>query len=90
MKTPTFDIEHQYWSQCITNIAGLDEAGMGALAGPVVAGAVVFSHDALEKIIANQKKFPIRDSKLLSETQREKAASFIREIASFFAIGMNP
>lgn len=87
-KTPTFDIEHQYWSQGIIHIAGLDEAGMGALAGPVVAGAVVFSESALEKIIAHQKKIPVRDSKLLSEIQREKAATFIREIASFFAIGI--
>lgn len=88
MKTPTFDIEHQYWSQGISLIAGLDEAGMGALAGPVIAGAVVFSPTALEKIIANNKHTPIRDSKLLSETQREKAAVFIREIAYFFAIGL--
>ncbi|MDA1168737.1 MAG: ribonuclease HII [bacterium] len=87
-KTPTFDIEHQYWSQDIAHIAGLDEAGMGALAGPVIAGAVVFSESALEKIIENQKSFPIRDSKLLSEKQREKSAVFIREIAHFFAIGM--
>ncbi|MEK7499142.1 MAG: ribonuclease HII [Patescibacteria group bacterium] len=88
MKTPTFDIEHQYWSQGISAIAGLDEAGMGALAGPVVAGAVIFSPTALEKIIANQKQFPIRDSKLLSEKQREKSAAFIREIVSFFTIGI--
>lgn len=88
MKTPTFEYEQQYWSQGINHIAGLDEAGMGALAGPVVAGAVVFSESALDKIIAHQKKIPIRDSKLLSEIQREKAANFIREIASFFAIGI--
>lgn len=87
-KTPTFDIEHQYWSQGISAIAGLDEAGMGALAGPVVAGAVIFSLDNLQKIIENQKVFPIRDSKLLSEKQREKSARFIRDIATSWAIGM--
>src|SRR3989344_3777375 len=87
MKTPSFDYEQQYWSQDITTIAGLDEAGMGALAGPVVAGAVVFSSSAHEKIIEQQKKIPIRDSKLLSEAQRERAALFIKEVASFWAIG---
>ena len=48
------------------NIVGIDEAGRGPLAGPVVAGAVLFS-----------KKFKkdslIRDSKLLSEKQRREA-----------------
>jgi len=48
------------------NIVGIDEAGRGPLAGPVVAGAVLFS-----------KKFKkdslIRDSKLLSEKQRKEA-----------------
>lgn len=84
---PSFNYEHQYWSQNIPNIAGLDEAGMGALAGPVVAGAVIFSPEIIEKIIENQKIFPIRDSKLLSEKQREKSAAFIQEIALSWGIG---
>jgi ribonuclease HII len=87
MKTPTFDYEHQYWSQNILHIAGLDEAGMGALAGPVVAGAVVFSPEALEKITSESKKYPIRDSKLLSENQRAKSADFIKETALYWGIG---
>lgn len=87
MKTPTFFIEHEYWSQGVARIAGIDEAGMGALAGPVVAGAVMFSESALEKILEHQKKIPIRDSKLLSEQQREKAFVFIQELADSYAIG---
>lgn len=87
MKTPTFFIEHEYWSQGVAHIAGIDEAGMGALAGPVVAGAVMFSDSALEKILEHQKKIPIRDSKLLSEQQREKAFVFIQELADSYAIG---
>jgi len=39
---PTFSYERRYWNQEIKLIAGIDEVGMGALAGPVVAGAVVF------------------------------------------------
>ncbi|MEO6077678.1 MAG: ribonuclease HII [Candidatus Andersenbacteria bacterium] len=87
MKTPTFFIEHEYWSQGVSKIAGIDEAGMGALAGPVVAGAVLFSESALEKITDNAKKIPIRDSKLLSAKQREKAYKFIMSIADSYAVG---
>ncbi len=87
MKTPTFEYEQQYWSQDINCIAGLDEAGMGALAGPVVAGAVIFSkytYIELEQEIANT---PIRDSKLLSAKQREKAVDLIKRKAAYWAIG---
>ncbi|HSX24682.1 MAG TPA: ribonuclease HII [Candidatus Andersenbacteria bacterium] len=85
--TPTFFIEHEYWSQGVGHIAGIDEAGMGALAGPVVAGAVIFSESALEKILEHSNKIPIRDSKLLSEKQREKAFEFITELADSYSIG---
>ncbi len=88
MKTPTFDYEHQYWSQGITMIAGLDEAGMGALAGPVVASAVIFSKDTQAQLEQEILKTPIRDSKLLSAKQREKAVDFIKNNAVSFAIGM--
>lgn len=50
-------------------IAGVDEAGRGCLAGPVVAGAVILP-----------KKFPkelLKDSKILTETKREKAFLWI-------------
>ena len=87
MKTPSFFIEHEYWSQGVPHIAGIDEAGMGALAGPVVAGAVIFSEKALEKILEYQQKIPIRDSKLLSAKQREKAFVLIQELADSYAIG---
>lgn len=87
-KTPTFDYEHQYWSQDITAIAGLDEAGMGALAGPVVAGAVIFSSKSIPELEKEISQTPIRDSKLLSAKQREKAFNLIKGKASYWAIGM--
>ncbi|MBH97734.1 MAG: ribonuclease HII [Rhodospirillaceae bacterium] len=58
--------------------AGVDEAGRGPLAGPVVAAAVVLSD-----------QFPIkglRDSKLLSETQRFDLSKVIRRRAMSFAL----
>ena len=58
-------------------VVGIDEAGRGPLAGPVVAGAVV----VFPEIIENIRKAPefrlIRDSKMLSARQREKAYDFI-------------
>ncbi len=87
MKTPTFFIEQQYWSQGVSAIAGIDEAGMGALAGPVVAGAVIFSQESQEELIKATQKIPIRDSKLLSATQREKASHLIKKYAITWATG---
>ena len=54
-----------------TPLIGVDEVGRGCLAGPVVAGAVIFKSD---KDVSLYK-----DSKKLSEKQREELAQSIRE-----------
>lgn len=59
-------------------IVGVDEVGMGCLAGPVVAAAVVFH--------ANDWPDGIRDSKQLSEKRRETLAEQIRARARAFAV----
>lgn len=59
-------------------ICGVDEAGRGPLAGPVVAAAVVF-----EEGYSNPN---IRDSKILSEQQREKLFEHIKESAHAWSI----
>ncbi|MDR2865455.1 MAG: ribonuclease HII [Spirochaetaceae bacterium] len=60
-------------------ICGMDEAGRGALAGPVCAAAVILSDDfALDTL---------DDSKKLSEAKREAAALLIREQALAWGIG---
>lgn len=66
---PTFDYERRFWQQGIALIAGVDEAGMGALAGPVVAAAVVFRVD--------QGVSGVRDSKQLQPGTREVLAEKI-------------
>ena len=67
---------------------GIDEAGRGPLCGPVVAAAVVFreSEDMLSKL--QEWKF-VRDSKKLSEKQREKSFDFIME-HGFVGVGIMP
>jgi len=77
---PTLNIEKRLWSQGYSYIAGIDEVGRGAWAGPVVAAAVVFPKNA---------KIPkgLRDSKLLTPKRREELNEKIKEIALGFAVG---
>ena len=61
-------------------IAGLDEAGRGPLAGPVVAGAVILPETG--------GWAGINDSKLLSARQREEAFFLLQEKALAIAVGI--
>lgn len=60
-------------------IAGIDEAGVGPLAGPVVAAAVIFP--------PNKKVYKMRDSKILTAAMREKLFATIYEKALAVSIG---
>jgi ribonuclease HII len=76
----SFDIENELLSRGYDFVIGIDEVGRGPLAGPVVACAVVLKN--YESRIMNQeiKKFYlIRDSKMLSEKQRESIFDFIQD-----------
>ncbi|MFA5925301.1 MAG: ribonuclease HII [Parcubacteria group bacterium] len=77
MILPSFDYEKKYWKEGARFIAGVDEAGRGPLAGPVVAGAVVIEPEIFESIKDDSKYKLIRDSKTLSARQREKAYEMI-------------
>jgi len=76
----TLNIERTYWNQGITNIAGVDEAGRGPLAGPVVAAAVVFPAGLLIE--------GINDSKKLTEKKREELFDVISSSAVTVGIGI--
>ena len=74
--------ERRCWSDGYHAVAGIDEAGRGALAGPIVAAAVVFPagttrHGALKGV---------NDSKLLSPIQRSTAAEAIRSFAACWSV----
>ena len=62
--------EKEAWQSGLFFIAGVDEAGRGPLAGPVVAAAVVFERMALEKGGA-EEFIGLTDSKALTERKRE-------------------
>jgi ribonuclease HII len=68
-------------------IAGLDEAGRGAWAGPVVAAAVMLPLNRPD--LATQLT-GLRDSKLMTPVQRERLFEVIQEVALAFAVGMAP
>jgi ribonuclease HII len=63
--------ERELWQQGVTLVAGVDEAGCGPLAGPVVAGAVVLPYGWLETGLPRQF-YGLNDSKQLTEAEREK------------------
>ena len=69
-----FDRLHQerlLWSQGVTLVAGVDEAGRGPLAGPVVAAAVILPAHWREIGIPSELR-AMNDSKQLTEAQREE------------------
>lgn len=68
-------------------IAGLDEAGRGAWAGPVVAAAVILP---LERQDLAENLASLRDSKMLTPGQREALFEVIQQTALALAVGMAP
>ena len=81
---PDTVFESELWEGGIQYIAGLDEAGRGALAGPVAVGAVILPNDKtpLASTLAGA-----RDSKQLTPLKRESLAPKIREVALAWAVG---
>lgn len=72
--------ENEGYSKGYLYIGGIDEAGRGPLAGPVVASVVVFK--------PNTKIEGINDSKKLSEAKREELFDIIKEQALDYGIGI--
>ncbi len=86
IKPTTFDFEKKLFEEGWEMIVGIDEVGRGPLAGPVVACAATLKDYSLEIKNYEKKKFDlIRDSKMLSEKQREKLFDFIKE---YFYVGI--
>lgn len=83
---PTLKFERAFWSQGLLHIAGVDEVGRGAWAGPVVAGAVILPPRSRRATLSSLDG--ARDSKLLSPKQREALLEPICASALAFATGL--
>lgn len=81
--SPNLTFEQALWEDNQKWIAGLDEAGRGAWAGPVVAAVVIFPP------IVNLEKnlLGVRDSKQMNGHQREFWAEIIRKHAQSWGVG---
>jgi ribonuclease HII len=77
---PTLDKEKELWQRGIEYVGGVDEAGRGAWAGPVVAAVVILpkEHNQIENI---------RDSKLVTPKKRRELYHQILDFALDFGIG---
>ena len=72
--------QDQFYSDDVNLIVGVDEAGRGPLAGPVVAAAVIFARTYINK--------EINDSKQLSEKKREELFKVIQDDALAIGVGI--
>lgn len=73
-------IENEYHDRGINYIAGIDEAGRGPLAGPVVVASVIMPKNSMIE--------GVNDSKKISEKKREKLYDLILEEAISYGIGI--
>jgi ribonuclease HII len=74
---PGWSLERPLWTAGFSPVAGIDEAGRGALAGPVVAAAVILPFGP----------HPFRDSKVLTAAARERLALQVKRVALAWALG---
>jgi ribonuclease HII len=81
---PNTSFESDLWEEGLLHIVGLDEAGRGALAGPVAVGAVILPDD---KTLLASTLAGARDSKQLTPRTRESLAKPIMETAMDWAVG---
>jgi len=79
-KFPNFCEENKLKKKGYKLICGIDEAGIGAWAGPLVLGAVILS--------SSFKKIQLQDSKLLSPKKREKLFKLIKTHAIAWSAGV--
>ena len=81
--TPDLTFESPLWESGLSHIAGLDEAGRGALAGPVAVGAIILPNDStLSSTLGG-----LRDSKLMTPLERSRLAPLIQAHARTWGVG---
>lgn len=86
--SPQLHIERDLWQSGLRLVAGVDEVGMGPLAGPVVAAAVIFPpHQEYDTVIPSSLPQGVRDSKMLTLKARERLDQEIRHVALGVGVG---
>ena len=83
--TPGLEFELPLWESGRLLVAGLDEAGRGAWAGPVSAGVVILPADPE----IGQHLSGVRDSKQMTPRQREYWAEEIKALAAAWQVGFS-
>ena len=81
---PDTKFETELWQSGLKYIAGLDEAGRGALAGPVAVGAVILPND---QTLLSSTLSGARDSKQMTPRQRERLAIQIKDVSLNWSVG---
>ncbi|MDP1794462.1 MAG: ribonuclease HII [Acidimicrobiales bacterium] len=76
---PSLRSERALWDEGFTYVAGMDEVGRGAWAGPLTVGAAVLPRD--------KRVNGVRDSKMLSERERERLFDRIAEWCVTWSVG---
>jgi len=80
---PHLDFEGSLWEQGISLVAGIDEAGRGALAGPVTAAAVILPQQ--QSILSQLSE--VQDSKMLTPSERESLRLLIEKKSITWGVG---
>ena len=83
LPSPDFSFEARLWARGYRYVAGIDEAGRGALAGPVAVGAAIFPADPNLRA----KLTGVNDSKVINPAQRVYWAGRIRALALAWQVG---
>src|ERR1700704_5213017 len=78
-KVPTLNVERGLWSEGHGFVVGVDEVGRGAWAGPLMVGAAVLPRD--------RRVYKVRDSKMLTEKQRERLFDRIASWCVTWSVG---
>ncbi len=83
------DYESSLWRCGVGRLAGIDEAGRGALAGPLVAATVCCSGpDEIERLLTNELAALVRDSKTLTPGQRAVARELVCSSFECYGVGI--
>jgi ribonuclease HII len=82
--SPDLFFESLFWKEGLNHVAGMDEAGRGALAGPVAVGVVILPADAA--LLSTLKG--VRDSKQMTPRERARLAPCIQVTALTWAVGL--